>query len=198
MYICNQKRFELELSSWPLVYAASPLSRSPLIEFNQLSWHSDNDDDDDERKREAPTAEHPITDCALVWASVHGPEPLIYTHRPRASRLAWPDILSSGHPNRAYAQETLATISKKDICLHPHIKLGGVAFLFAGLSDFTDIKQILKTENYHIILLCRNVSLIYIWHFKVRKKLLLRCGCCTWEKPSVQRCADSLQISWKI
>lgn len=61
--------------------------------------------DDDKRRRKAPAAEHPIRDCALVWASVHGPEPLIYTHRPRASRTDWPDILSTGYPNRGCVQE---------------------------------------------------------------------------------------------
>lgn len=46
------------------------------------------------RRREAPAAEYPITDCALVWVSVHGPESFIYTHKPRASRKAREDILS--------------------------------------------------------------------------------------------------------
>ena len=48
--------------------------------------------DKDERKRETPAAEYPITECAIVWASVHGPEPLIYTHRSGASRTDWPDF----------------------------------------------------------------------------------------------------------
>lgn len=46
--------------------------------------------DDNKRKSVAQTTEHPITDGALVWVSIHGPEALIYTLKPKASRRVRP------------------------------------------------------------------------------------------------------------
>lgn len=46
--------------------------------------------DADKRKSVAQTTEPPITDGALVSVSIHGPEALIYTLKPKASRRVWP------------------------------------------------------------------------------------------------------------
>lgn len=55
--------------------------------------------------------------CALVWASVHGPETLIYTHRSRASRSARTQA-------RSKKQKQFA-IWKISIWMHPKKRLNG-------------------------------------------------------------------------
>lgn len=70
--------------------------------------------DDDKGSREASATEHPITEWALVWVSIHGPEPLIYTHKPRASKTAWADILLNGYTTRGYVQKRREQQSEKN------------------------------------------------------------------------------------
>lgn len=56
----------------------------------------DDENDDDKRKGEGLVAEQQ----KHVWASVHGPEPLMYTHRPRSNRTKWPGGVSAEELNR--------------------------------------------------------------------------------------------------
>lgn len=65
-----------------------PDPRPALTELNVIPVVSISDDD--KRKSVAQTTEHPITDGALVWVSIHGPEALIYTLKPKASRKVRP------------------------------------------------------------------------------------------------------------
>lgn len=105
------------ISLWFTAYTWSFISRVSIVIFLQNEGffsscrmsHCDISDGD-KRRREAPAAEHPIADCALVWASVHGPEPLIYTHRPRTSRTA---RAHTGYPNTCLFEKRISNNLKK-------------------------------------------------------------------------------------
>lgn len=61
--------------------------RPALTELNVTAAAAERDDD--KRKSLVQTTEHPITDAALVWVSIHGPEALSYTLKTKASRKVW-------------------------------------------------------------------------------------------------------------
>lgn len=123
-----------------------------------------NDDisDGNKRRRESPTAEHSITGCATVWASVHGPEPLNYTHRLSASRTIWTDILLTDNPTKGYVQKRNKQ-QPEIFCIFAHTLI-----LMFGINRRC----------------CCNK--MRVWPLRIRKKFLLTHSC--WVAFSTEMC----------
>lgn len=136
-------------------------------ECSEVSWLQISGDD--KRMREAPAA-YPLTVCALVWASVHGPEPHIYTHRPRASRTDWPDVPAAEKGEGQGKKQS--TIRESCMILHRHFffytQMISWSFLFLDvihplyMNQSKSSEYILSQRPCQIMLLSVNWNLVWL------------------------------------